>query len=424
MLYGANGAGKSNLVRALSFLRDLINEGTEPKEPIARRPFLLDRVSAAQPTAISVQFVESGRVYALGVKVTDKVVTEEWLSLIQYGAEVPVFQRFTNDQNEVTIEAGAVLTDDSWGTHQKVVALTKVGVLPNQLFLHAVGQSLQEKDQGPVMVGALRWFAERLAIVHPSTPFKGLTRWLARNPRFSEFAGNFLRRVATGVDRLRTDSVEVDEKTLVAFSDEIRKRIAEMTAGETIPIKGPDGSETVVEKCSGTSVRLHMIQSEHLTADGDRVALPFPEESDGTQRLTHLLPALHSVDRVPAVFIIDEIDRSLHPLLAKGFVRAFLGACAAKGGQLIFTTHETAFLDLDLLRRDEIWFADKKRAEGTTELYSLSDFKVRTDLKVDKAYLQGRFEAVPPIEAELPAWVNMIIEELKPRVSSGENVPT
>jgi len=83
--------------------------------------------------------------------------------------------------------------------------------------------------------------------------------------------------------------------------------------------------------------------------------------------------------------------------------------------QLIVTTHEIAFLDLDLLRRDEIWFTDKKRAEGSTELYSLSDYKVRTDMKIDKAYLQGRFEAIPPIEAELPGWVVEIMQELHPK---------
>ena len=84
---------------------------------------------------------------------------------------------------------------------------------------------------------------------------------------------------------------------------------------------------------------------------------------------------------------------------------------------MIFTTHETTFLDLDLLRRDEIWFADKDAKTGATELYSLADYKVRTDLKIDKAYLQGRFEAVPPIEHELPDWVRHIQDELHPAAS-------
>ena len=159
---------------------------------------------------------------------------------------------------------------------------------------------------------------------------------------------------------------------------------------------------------------MRSIKSEHITPDGRRVTLPFSEESDGTLRLTYLLPALHAICRKPGLYVIDEIDRSLHPLLATGFVRSFLKACAGRGSQLIFTTHETAFLDLDLLRRDEVWFADKKLPEGATELYSLADYKVRTDLRIDKAYLEGRFEAVPPIEEEL-------LERLLPEIDLTRN---
>jgi AAA15 family ATPase/GTPase len=190
--------------------------------------------------------------------------------------------------------------------------------------------------------------------------------------------------------------------------------VDDLPPGETANILSPDGAELVVQKAEGTKLRLRTVKAEHVTADGDRVQLPFPEESDGTQRLTHLLPALHALRKGTGVFVVDELDRSLHPLLAKGFVRAFLEAGAKQGSQLIFTTHETAFLDLTLLRRDEIWFADKSKIQGTTELYSLADYKVRTDMKIDKAYLQGRFEAVPPIEEELPDWVQQIMRELEP----------
>ena len=422
VLYGANGAGKSNLVKAISCLEGLVIRGTEPKKAIGRRPFLLDSTSAGQPTEFSVQFVEQGTVYALGVKVTDRVVSEEWLSVMRNGREVSVYQRITKDSEEVNIEAGPVLEEDSWGNHAKVLALTKVGVLPNQLFLHAISKALQEQDQG-VIAGALRWFTHRLQIIPASASFANLAGLMAQNSKFADFAGGFLRKVATGVDRLKVDTVEVDEKMLVGLGDKVSAVIADLPAGETTIVGALDGTQLIVEKGEGTKVRLRTLQSEHLTAEGARVTLPFSEESDGTQRLTHLLPALHSMQNDASIYIIDEIDRSLHPLLAKGFVRAFLEACAAKGGQLVFTTHEIAFLDLDLLRRDEIWFADKKREEGSTVLYSLSDYKVRTDMKIDKAYLQGRFEAIPPIEAELPDWVLDIIEELHPMKATKEAPP-
>jgi uncharacterized protein len=414
-IYGANGAGKSNLVKALAFLESLVLRGTEPKKPIGRRAFLLDEVSPTQPTELSAQFVEDGRVYVFGCRVSDKLVDAEWLSLLRDGKEISVYERLTNSNEEVTIDAGPVLEDDTWGNHAKALALTKVGVLPNQLFLHALGKSLREQDQGPVMAGALRWFSERLSIIPAEASFSPLAHLVAQDKTFTEFAGDFLRKVATGVDRLRVDTAQVEEGMLTTFGSAVQHMIQEMPPGESASFSSPDGTELLVEKGEGTKVQLRTLKSEHVAADGTRVTLPFSEESDGTQRLTHLLPALHAICQKPGLFVIDEIDRSLHPLLAKGFVRAFLKACAGHGSQLIFTTHDTTFLDLDLLRRDEIWFAAKKQPVGQTELYSLADYKVRTDLKIDKAYLQGRFEAVPPIEAELPDWVTKIMDELKPK---------
>ncbi len=414
VIYGANGAGKSNFVNALAFLENLVLRGTEPKKPIGRRAFLLDKVSPSQPTEFTAQFVEEGRVYVFGCRVNDRLVDAEWLSLLRDGREISIYERSTSANEEVTIEAGPVLKDDTWGNHAKALALTKVGVLPNQLFLHAVGKSLREQDQGSILAGALRWFADRLTIVPASAPFSMLAQLVAQDQRFTEFAGDFLRKVATGVNRLRVDTAQVEEGLLTSMGSLVQHLIEDMPAGQTTSISKPDRSELIVQKGEGTKLQLRTLQSEHVAADGTRVTLPFAEESDGTQRLTHLLPALHAICQKPGLFVIDEIDRSLHPLLAKGFVRAFLQACAGKGSQLIFTTHDTTFLDLDLLRRDEVWFANKQQPSGATELYSLADYKVRTDLKIDKAYLQGRFEAVPPIEAELPDWVRQIIQDLRP----------
>jgi AAA15 family ATPase/GTPase len=92
--------------------------------------------------------------------------------------------------------------------------------------------------------------------------------------------------------------------------------------------------------------------------------------------------------------VVDEIDRSLHPLLARKFIEYFLAGSAGHQSQLILTTHDTNLLDLELFRRDEIWFTEKNGA-GASHLYSLAQFKVRTDLKVDSGYLHGRFGAIP-----------------------------
>jgi uncharacterized protein len=412
-LYGANGAGKSNTIKALQCLEQLVIHGTAPKKAIQRQAFRLDKTSHAQPTEFTLQFIEDNRVFNYGIRFSDTLILAEWLVLLRDGKEITVFERLTKENGDVEISPGPVLSDDSWGDHSKVIAFAKVGVLPNQLFLHAISKAVREKDQGPVIVTVLRWFFERLTIIEADAPFMELADLVARDATFTDFAGSFLRRVATGVDRLRVDTAELEEKMLVGFGPEVQRSVGELPVGEIATFLGLDGSQLIVEKEQGTKVRLRTVQSEHLTADGDRVTFAFGDESDGTQRLTHLLPSLHAIRKKPSVFVIDEIDRSLHPLLSKGFVREFLKECATKGSQLIFTTHDTSFLDLGLLRRDEIWFAEKKPEKGATELYSLADFKVRKDLKIDKGYMEGRFGAVPPLEHELPEWVGKIMAELR-----------
>ena len=117
------------------------------------------------------------------------------------------------------------------------------------------------------------------------------------------------------------------------------------------------------------------------------------EESDGTVRILELLDIILSEEK--KVYIIDELDRCLHPSLTYRFIKTFFEYVANNlDVQLIVTTHESRLLDFDLLRRDEIWFVDKK-PEGNSNIYSLDEYNVRFDKKIDKAYLDGRYGGVP-----------------------------
>ena len=107
-----------------------------------------------------------------------------------------------------------------------------------------------------------------------------------------------------------------------------------------------------------------------------------------------LLPVLAEMRKSNRVYVVDELDRMLHPLLSHLFVETFLNFKNNKNSQLIFTTHETSLLNLDLLRRDEIWFVEKDQV-GASHMYSLASLKIRPDLKIERGYLQGRFGAIP-----------------------------
>ena len=152
--------------------------------------------------------------------------------------------------------------------------------------------------------------------------------------------------------------------------------------------------------CNG---KLFLVHIEHLEPVFNEITFiheeqeyaPFSlsEESDGTRRLLDMLTVLICT-KEHTVFIIDEIDRSLHPQLTVHFIKNFLSLAAARDIQLIITTHESHLLDLSILRQDEIWFAEKNRC-GATNLTPFDRFKERFDKRIERAYLDGRYGGVP-----------------------------
>lgn len=119
----------------------------------------------------------------------------------------------------------------------------------------------------------------------------------------------------------------------------------------------------------------------------------FAEESDGTKRLFDLIDMLLT-KREDTLFVVDELERSLHPKLTEHFLELFMQAHEGERMQLLFTTHEDTIMDQELFRRDEIWFVERD-ANNASAIYSLDRFKERYDKKLSKAYLEGRYGAIP-----------------------------
>jgi len=132
---------------------------------------------------------------------------------------------------------------------------------------------------------------------------------------------------------------------------------------------------------------------------GNDVEFDFNEESDGTRRILDLIEILFVSDE--KVYVIDELDRSLHPQLTYKFVEEFLKLANKRNIQLVITTHEARLLDFGLVRQDEIWISNKN-TKGETELYSLDEYNVRFDQKIEKAYLEGRYGGVPIFSSIFP----------------------
>jgi AAA15 family ATPase/GTPase len=229
---------------------------------------------------------------------------------------------------------------------------------------------------------------------------------------FQEFAGAFLKASSTGVDRLTVHKEELSREELRSLlpANFVSRLLKDVDEDGTSLVRLDEGHELLAERKNGQDDRFYRfsVQAVHEQQSGKGVSLDLEDESDGTRRLLNLLPALYRLRNKEAAYFIDEIDRSLHPILVREFLHLFLKSCNIGLRQILVTTHESNLLDLALLRRDEIWFVEKDD-HAATRLYSLLDFKVRNDLEVRKHYLQGRFGAIPFLGSlnDLIGYVNL-----------------
>jgi uncharacterized protein len=390
VIYGANGAGKSNLFKSLEYLRSLVLPPSfrRDREGTGREAFRLGPNQHA-PSGFDLQFVANGKLYRYAIAIDERQVLSESLGEDADNRHRPLFQR----GQEREVEIGSQLKE-----FPRLAALATVGAPPAQSFLSTIGAAaLEASDIGSDLTSVIGWFWRVLNLLPPGQPQAALWRQLNDDPTFLDFASDFLRSSSTGVDRLEILKSEIPREELPNFLGEQRavQLAEESDLGRRRFLRATRfAGDAWIEVAGPGSFRLVRFQSAHKTNDGGNVNMDLEDESDGTRRLLDLLPALHQMQKRGGVYFVDEIDRSMHPILVRRLVEFFLASCGENPGQLIFTTHESSLLDLDLVRRDEIWFAEKDYGQAT-RLYSLADFKVRNDLEIRKHYLQGRFGAIP-----------------------------
>jgi hypothetical protein len=303
-----------------------------------------------------------------------------------------VFSRTSSPEGAVKVELGPPPIDAS--TPSRLKSLAEVGARPNQLFLTEVVNLDDAESQGSLCRQVINWFSSTLAIIEAGSSYMMLAETIATDEAFADFAGQFLDEASTGIAGLKVQTREVARSKASQVPSEVWEKVfEELAEGEVAILPGADGEELFVEGSNKDVVKIRQITALHETGQGI-TPLPLHEESDGSQRLLNLLPALFSLKSEGGVFVIDELERSMHPILARKFIEFFLKGSRNTNSQAIFTTHESTLLDLDILRRDGIWFTEKNES-GATHIYSLAEFNVRNDLRIDKGYLQGRFGAIP-----------------------------
>lgn len=377
-IYGANGSGKSNLIKAMQFSRDLIVFGTKPGNQINTLRFILDSTTINEPSRFEYQILHEGVLYHYGFVVTSELVLEEWLFAIFDKKECMLFERIS-ENGKAIVKSGEKLAKTK--TEKLRIQFIAEGTRLNQLFLTDAYERNVELTK-PVS----EWFGNNFIILQPDSKYTPLPLKVFNENEFQKFITNFLGNIDAGISN-------VFSKHRVLSEDEFSS-IKQRLAGYGKPVSGFDFFTTIFK--NKDKIDLFHLMTHHKSYDGEDIEFYPYEESDGTQRLMHLAPILFDLQKNPKTYIVDELDRSMHPLLSLNFVETFLKGISNREirGQFIFTTHETHLLDLDILRRDEIWFMEKDQA-GKSHIASLAEYKVRDDLRIDKGYLQGRFGAIP-----------------------------
>ena len=391
-VYGPNAAGKSNLIDAMDDMQRAIvrsHRSLGATDHIRRAPFRLNDTGKAMPTRFDCTFTVHGgeadkrgpyvaeSVYEYGFEYTATEFKREWLYRIvrkERQSTQALFERKTED-GQVHVSFGSRLR----GENRTVANLTR----PNSLFLSAAAQ-----NNHPQLTELYRYFAKRWKIIlSEGTMDEGQIAKHLFNYEHQKHFLQLVRQADVGITGIDIEDEKFDEEHF-----EFMRNFAQAVSKHLPPSdRSSSLSESMVEQMHDRK-RLRFI---HAGVGGGTEAFEYHMKSKGTRTLISLLiPALDALSS-GSLLVIDELDTSLHPDLARAFVSLFSKKTSNPyGAQLIFSTHDVTLLGSGLIRQDEIWMTDKSD-EGVSQFTPLTEFKLRSRDDIEKAYRRGRFGGVP-----------------------------
>ncbi|NJK94298.1 MAG: ATP-binding protein [Bacteroidales bacterium] len=300
---------------------------------------------------MEIEFYFDKKIYAYGLDLDNSTVLHEWL--YESGidkADKLIFERKFSKSGKTTIKMGDKFIKSK--KDQLLIELMEDNLLKNNELLIGKTDNLKIQE----IINAKNWFQESLRIILPHSKFGGLVPWISESKKYKIFVNELLNSFDTGIDELDTEVIELD-KYLGEGEEEFKKDIIS-AVNESGRILIPEDSGSILIMKKDEKYIVHKVISYHKDINGDKVQFDLDEESDGTQRLLDFIPAFEIILNEDVTFVIDEIDHSIHPALLKTLVQKLMSDDNTKG-QLIFTTHESNLLDMDLFRQDEIWFTEK-----------------------------------------------------------------
>jgi uncharacterized protein len=394
-IYGANASGKSNTIEAMQFAKFVITK----KIPLDAKNMYCRVLSEnqAKDTKFEFEFHKNNNYYAYGFSLNmhEQIIRSEWLyELLSDKSQKMLFEREV-DIKRIELGDSLVLSDNDKNRFQTYKV--DFGDNSSGLFLTEMNRKkkLDEASKLTFFRDVYDWFDEDLIPVFPDQPIT-----------FFEFIyddigikkiNEIISIFDTGISKVKIAEVSMSDFKKSLTSDDaetILKTFQENAKNSSneknmMSLRG----RTAFYNLSGRKGEEPKITTIMLEHDNAYSEFEFSEESDGTRRLFDLLAILMSSES-NKVYVIDELERSLHPKLTYRFLELYFEILKNSHTQLIFTTHESTIMDQEILRRDEIWFVERNK-DNFSQLYSLDRFNERYDKKLSKAYLDGRYGAIP-----------------------------
>ncbi len=384
-IYGANGAGKSNLIKAIALMKLIVTQN-KPVSIIDQYSFKLKDEKDETSTLLAIEFIEENIPFYYALEIDKGVVLTEELyeSGLGLKKDILIFERKTNFEGVTSIQFSDEFEKDEKSSVYKSVLLESF-VKSNETLLQLL--SKRENIFLQSVIKAFSWFYFRLQILSPNSK-TSIIQNLESNLEFKVFAEKFMRAIKVGITGM---DIQVEK----LINSELENTDFHLELGES-PMRMIGFSkveEIMLAKDLNGSSYFKRIRFQKLGKNNSSIDFFTEDESEGTIRMLDLSPAFFNATLNSNVILIDEIEHSIHPLLIKELISKFSLDENTKG-QLIFTTHESNLLDQEIFRTDEIWFAEKGKS-GSTKLYSLSDYKEHKTIDIQKGYLTGRYGSIP-----------------------------
>lgn len=362
VVYGANGSGKSNFIDAISFVKNLVmgSISNPPGLGIRQMPHKLDGFD--KDSTYRIQFITNDVRYVFGFTLKNMVVVDEYLYCFPNGRQTKVFERSSE-----MFTAGSKFRG-RFNTCKDVLK-------PNRLLLSCAANFSSVEE----VMAAYKFFSDELVIFGPVNENNWMNYSLyqiSQNEKMKQAVLSFMKELGMGIKDIEVtiDQKQLESSELPPFlSDEFKNMLLQKKV------------DAINAKVIYDSFETDLIQ----------------EESTGVRKLFGMLCPLIDIMLNGKVLICDEIESSLHESLVYGLVKLFMSVKTEKFAQMIFTTYETGLLNLDVFRRDQIWFTELKAEDRSTDLYSLAEIRnVRKEDNFGRGYISGKYGAIPMLNLD------------------------